>query len=638
MTRHALLVGTDVHQDPRLPALSTPVADADAFARLLRDPGCGFFDDVVVLANPTSGELTEAINVVTTDRSPEDTVLVFISGHGLVSQRGRLHFATTNTRHTHIAGTSVAASFLNEQLQDCFAGAKVLLLDTCYSGRFATGLTSKSAFDPRLSAELGKGYVVLTAAESTEFAFEGTGSSYFTAAVMQALRTPDADQDGDGLISTADLYAYIARSATVQRPTYMAAGVTGKVIVSAAAGRSGPAVVALRAEPTPPMSLGAHMRALAKTIDELGLENRHVWFACDQSLFPVADARPKAFATEPSTGSALGGTAAVYSRFVALDPAALAILPVLTAPRGAFVRSHVEASAQWDRGWIAIGHNWWEEAYSELAAAVRAEPLDAAAWWGLGVCQVQAGRWSSASDSFQRAARYVRPYSLEQYCGAVLLHWAASRLGGGGDDTVLLQGRAAARNCSELLAALGVHHGHAELLAWAVKVDVGLWFAADALGIHGIDMPPAQENEWVLRRLADCWDQTAKLLRWHNMTFPDASFETPARFARFSASGDTREARVVLGYADVNRAVRSHADLLRRMPATAFRQPAWFRQQTDKRASLWSRLGEARNKPRIHDLSPRTMAEFLAASRPVTDRKQQVATVLGQLERSTVAR
>ncbi|MEV4132847.1 caspase family protein [Dactylosporangium sp. NPDC049742] len=481
MTRHALLVGTDVYDDPALTALATPVKEADALARLLRDPRCGFFDDVVVLANPTSGELAEAVSVVTSDRRPGDTVLIFISGHGLVSPRGCLYFATTNTRPTLLAGTSVAASFLNEQLEDSFAGSKVLLLDTCYSGMFATGLASKSGFDPQLAAELGRGYVVLTASESTAFAFEGAGSSHFTAAVIRGLRTPEADQDGDGLISTADLYAFVDRETrreAAQRPTYMAAGVTGKVIVAAAAGR--PAVVPAR----PPAPSGRRwpelLRRLERTIEELHLTTRDIADACGRQPDPATD-------EAPGTVAAFGGSGALYARIVALDPAALTVLPQVTAGREPFVASSAGQTARRDRGWTAIRHQWWSEAHSDLAAAGREEPLDAAAWWGLGVCQAGAGRWDGAADSFARAARYVEPFSAGQHRGAVLLHWAATRLAGSADGTLLRRAAVAAPNCSDLLAALWSHTGDAAVLAWAVRVDAGLPVVAGALGVRGLE-------------------------------------------------------------------------------------------------------------------------------------------------------
>jgi len=64
----------------------------------------------------------------------------------------------------------VARSFVNELLEDCCAKGKVLLLDCCFSGAFAQGF--KAAPGAALDGQLGEGYLVMTATDEYEYAFE----------------------------------------------------------------------------------------------------------------------------------------------------------------------------------------------------------------------------------------------------------------------------------------------------------------------------------------------------------------------------------------------------------------------------------------------------------------------------------
>jgi hypothetical protein len=95
----------------------------------------------------------------------------------------------------------------------------VLLLDCCYSGAFARGHVARSgeAVDVQERFD-GRGRVVITASTAMEYAFEisadadvsGEGTpSLFTGAVLQGLRTGDADLDVDGRVSVDELYDYV---------------------------------------------------------------------------------------------------------------------------------------------------------------------------------------------------------------------------------------------------------------------------------------------------------------------------------------------------------------------------------------------------------------------------------------------
>src|SRR3954453_21451939 len=213
--RSALIIANDEYQDPKLRKLRAPSQDAEELGRVLRDPGIGDFD-VEVSTNEPEHIVRRKIATFFADRRREDLLLLHISSHGLKDDSGRLYFAASDTEVDHLDATAVWAEFVNRQMTGSRSQRIVLLLDCCYSGAFARGMTARAgeAGEVRERFE-GSGRAVLTASSAMEYSFEGDelsgeGSpSVFTSAVVKALETGEADRDGDHWISVDELYDYV---------------------------------------------------------------------------------------------------------------------------------------------------------------------------------------------------------------------------------------------------------------------------------------------------------------------------------------------------------------------------------------------------------------------------------------------
>src|SRR5690242_5028970 len=215
--RLALLIAAADYQDPGLRELRSPGRDASELAVILGDRRIGGFD-VQTLVNARCHEVLEGIEEFCSGRNPDDQLLVYLSCHGLLDGNGRLYYAATDTRQQSLAATAVSAAWLTERLDDCRARSQILVLDCCHSGAFARGtkgdpdsvLDLKQRFQPA-----GRGRVVLTASRATEYSFEGDqmsgdGSpSVFTRAVVDGLKSGEADRDRDGRITVSDLYNHV---------------------------------------------------------------------------------------------------------------------------------------------------------------------------------------------------------------------------------------------------------------------------------------------------------------------------------------------------------------------------------------------------------------------------------------------
>jgi uncharacterized caspase-like protein len=71
----------------------------------------------------------------------DELARVYVSGHGarLVRDGGEFYFIATDTNFDRIAETAVSAGFVNEQLEQCWASQKAMMIDCCRSGGFAVG-------------------------------------------------------------------------------------------------------------------------------------------------------------------------------------------------------------------------------------------------------------------------------------------------------------------------------------------------------------------------------------------------------------------------------------------------------------------------------------------------------------------
>jgi hypothetical protein len=240
--RLALIVATSAYEDEGLAQLVSPAHDAAALAGVLGDPAIGGFAVSSVL-DASSGQIAQTIEDFAAERDRGDLLLLYLSCHGLKDEQGRLYFAARDTRRDRLRSTAVSAGFVNDVLFACRSRCKVLLLDCCYSGAFARGLSVKA--DPSVHTADhfdARGLVVLTASDATQYAFEGdnlvggAAPSIFTSSVTRGLRTGAADIDKDGLVSVDDMYEYarrqLAAQPQVQNPRKWEFDVAGTIVLA----------------------------------------------------------------------------------------------------------------------------------------------------------------------------------------------------------------------------------------------------------------------------------------------------------------------------------------------------------------------------------------------------------------------
>ncbi|AFZ24276.1 hypothetical protein Cylst_2032 [Cylindrospermum stagnale PCC 7417] len=213
MAKIALLIGVSEYE-PELPPLPNAVNDVEAMQRVLLNPEMGGFDKAEVLKNPQRQVMEDAIYELYANRQKEDLLLLYFSGHGITEDTGDFYFSTRFTRKDGgklRPTTAVAARNVHLWMNQSKSRRMVVILDCCFSAAFAKGLTAKDSGTINLEQHLGgEGRAILTAATSTQYAFEQEGLelSVYTHYLVEGIENGAADKDGDGLIAVDELHGY----------------------------------------------------------------------------------------------------------------------------------------------------------------------------------------------------------------------------------------------------------------------------------------------------------------------------------------------------------------------------------------------------------------------------------------------
>jgi hypothetical protein len=241
----ALIIGNSQYEDACLSRLAAPDVDVRSLATVLKAPRIGGFDEVTPLLNEGLATVRKAIARFFDQKHRDDLLLLYFSGHGVRDEQGHLYLAVRDTERAVLAGTAIEASYITARMDRSASKRLVLVLDCCHSGAFGYG--SKAAQGASVGTATafegtGRGRVVLTATDSTQFAWEGdqvvgdVENSLFTHYLIDGLNSGAADRDEDGEITIDELYDYVYEKVLSetpkQTPGKWAYGQQGDIIIA----------------------------------------------------------------------------------------------------------------------------------------------------------------------------------------------------------------------------------------------------------------------------------------------------------------------------------------------------------------------------------------------------------------------
>src|SRR5688572_845024 len=114
--KFALIIGNSRYDDPGLARLPTASVDVREFARVLRAPDIGQFDEVVELPDEGLTVVRRAIARFFSQVKKDDLLVFYFSGHGVKDDNGRLYLAVKDTDPQLLTGTSIEAAFITAEM------------------------------------------------------------------------------------------------------------------------------------------------------------------------------------------------------------------------------------------------------------------------------------------------------------------------------------------------------------------------------------------------------------------------------------------------------------------------------------------------------------------------------------------
>lgn len=217
MRRAAFVLGSNgPAQLGRLKQLAFAESDAERTAAALVAPELGFA--VALHAERSRGAVIDRFDEFASTLGPEDELLFYFAGHGLVSH-GDLYLVLDRTLPGRLAGTALPWVNVKQIVRECGAGRKVVILDCCHAGEAVDdplGAAFRGGYDQGAidSAVKGSTASILVACGPDGFARESAtvAGGVMTALMLRGLG-PDrgAAADATGRVSLESLRDWMWR-------------------------------------------------------------------------------------------------------------------------------------------------------------------------------------------------------------------------------------------------------------------------------------------------------------------------------------------------------------------------------------------------------------------------------------------
>ena len=224
-----LLVGVSRYQDEQLPSLRYSALDCQGLAAALAEATQGFPQKEVIVYHDSAAQLPQLNTVraslqhIAAAAKPQDTVVFYFSGHGMLQVGSPLQQAVlclTDTQKDNLLDTGLGLQEILDALGKSAAHQQLVWLDACHSGGM-TLLGAKGEVNTLLNptpqlveilrqrAAQSKGFYALLSCDQAQqsWEFPELGHGVFTYYLMQGLRGEAAD--AQGVIDADGLYRYV---------------------------------------------------------------------------------------------------------------------------------------------------------------------------------------------------------------------------------------------------------------------------------------------------------------------------------------------------------------------------------------------------------------------------------------------
>ena len=235
--QHALVVGVSNYPAP-IPKLPAVAADVKGVARVLASRNGTFpSDGVTVLTDKmaTREQVLVSLKAALTGAKAEDTVFVYLAGHGSV-EGGKYYYIAHDSEVGRLSETGVPLATI-KRLFTATASRRVFLwLDFCHAGGITergTAVEDVAAVRREIGVISGEGKIIVAACTPSQSAYEdaGIGHGLFTHALLRGLKGEAKSAQGE--VTAMSLYDFIDREVKHpnQQPTFFGR-LSGRIVLT----------------------------------------------------------------------------------------------------------------------------------------------------------------------------------------------------------------------------------------------------------------------------------------------------------------------------------------------------------------------------------------------------------------------
>jgi hypothetical protein len=256
VVQHGLIVGISGYSSP-VPALPAVANDVREMAKLLTSKNGAFQEEsVTTLADKaaTRNAVLASLNDVFSKTSADETVFVYLAGHGTVSSSS-FFFLPHDVDVQDIENSCIPLTTIKSLFDGCKSRRVFLWMDFCHSGGIlARGSQGDAISTLRRTLQVvqGQGKIIVAACTSSQSAFESPalGHGLFTHALLRGIKGEAKSAHGE--VTAASLYDFIDHQVANpdQQPVFFGE-MTGRIVLMHFDKRTTSTPAASPAEATP---------------------------------------------------------------------------------------------------------------------------------------------------------------------------------------------------------------------------------------------------------------------------------------------------------------------------------------------------------------------------------------------------
>lgn len=131
---HALIIGVNEYQDPKIASLSEPIKDATQLKTILTDQYNFIEKNITFLKNPTYEQMVITFENLSRDITSGDMLLIFYAGHGFYNERTNIGYWLPSDAQESNTVRWFRNSALVENIGAINSKHTLLISDACFSG------------------------------------------------------------------------------------------------------------------------------------------------------------------------------------------------------------------------------------------------------------------------------------------------------------------------------------------------------------------------------------------------------------------------------------------------------------------------------------------------------------------------